>query len=69
MPSDRSANSIQMTMMNTALDEHCRDFGIEPDSEDRNDAARLILSFFQRGMQSVEEFKAAMAATRARLRG
>ncbi len=66
MMSYGTANPAQLAIMAAALDDYCAEAGVGLHTEAREDAARLILDLFNRGVDDLDELKAALR-TRSRL--
>ena len=54
------AHPEELALLTAALEAYCRKAAIEPGSSSYEDAARLIMSLFNRGASSAEELAAAM---------
>lgn len=66
MPFSGIADSGQLTVLTTALDDYCRNNGIGPTSPERDDIARIIMSLFSNGVQGAEDLKSALEMTLTR---
>lgn len=66
MPFSGIADSEQLTILTAVLKDHCRANGIDPASPECADIGRVLMALFNNGARSVEELKAALAATSAR---
>ena len=56
------ADSTQLNMLTSVLNTYCQGRGIVAASRDREDAARLIMSFFQSGITTEDQLQAALAS-------
>lgn len=57
-----TANPEQLALLTTVLEEYCADAGISLLDTGREDAARLLMDLFSRGVEEAAELKAALAA-------
>jgi hypothetical protein len=56
------AEPEQLAMLREVVDDHCREAGIDPASEERDEIARLVMSLFNNGASTAAELKAALLA-------
>ena len=66
MPFTGIANPEQLAVLSRALDEYCHARGIT-DELGRDNAASMVMSVFSSGSSTLEELKAALAATSDRI--
>ena len=62
MPFRGVADPEARAILTTALDEYCRENNVGPTSQERDDAARLMISLFNRGYHTARDLKAALVA-------
>ena len=58
------ADSGQLAMLTAAVDEHCREAGIDLLSEERDEIAHLVMTLFRNGASTSEELRAALVGYR-----
>ena len=68
MPFRSFADPEQLQILSTALDNYCREFGIEPGTPEREDAAEFIIALFNSGAHTADELRAALDAPSRRNR-
>jgi len=57
-----TANPAQLSALTAVLEEYCAEAGIGRLDVEREDAARLLIDLFSRGVEEPAELKAALAA-------
>ena len=63
MRSSGIANSEQLTLLTTVLDDICITFGVAPQSEARHDIEAMLLDLYQDGHHVLDQIKAALNPT------
>jgi hypothetical protein len=63
MRSSGVANSEQLAILTTVLDDLCITIGVAPDSDARDDIATLLLDLYQTGHRSPDQLMAAVNPT------
>jgi len=61
MPFTGLTGPNQLSVLAHVVDDYCRSNKIAASSEEREEAARLLLSLYEQGWRTVEELKAALA--------
>jgi hypothetical protein len=60
MPFSGIVEPEQLTILALAVDQHCRQAGIDPESPEGQAVAQMVLTLFQGGAATTEELKAAL---------
>ena len=60
------ADPDQLAALTMAVDEHCRECGIDLASEERDEIAHLVMTLFRNGASTSQELRAALAGYRQR---
>ncbi len=60
------ADPDQLAILTKAVDEHCREAGIDPTSEERDAIAGLVMTLFSNGKSTAAELRSALLARSAR---
>jgi len=63
MRSSGIANSEQLTLLTTVLNDICMTFGVEPQSDAGHDIGAMLLDLYQDGHRAPDQFKAALNPT------
>jgi hypothetical protein len=60
------ADPDQLAVLTMAVDEHCREIGIDPASDERAEIAHLVMTLFRNGASTPQEFRSALIGYRQR---
>ena len=60
MPFSGIVEPEQLTILAVAVDQHCRQAGIDPASPEGQAVAQIVLTLFNGGAATIEELKAAL---------